>query len=232
MDEKDLISIYPRLFHMAEDGAFPSISQHGLLSTSGLLDLYQVQAQPRVAIEDQRRPQKVIVRRAGMPDVVVRDNIPMSDNALLKCLQDGLTPTDWYRELNRKTFFWLHKKRLWGLLGAKAYRSKPHTILTIDTASLVAAHRDRVRLSPINSGSTIQNPRPRGKDTFMTIDQYPYKERRATRSVQNALVELVVEGGAPDIMNHLIAAHRLSNGQLAELWRRPGTVAIDGPQEV
>lgn len=232
MIEEDLIRIYPRLFHMAEDGAFASIQARGLLSTSALLDVYGITGNSRIAIEDRRRPEKVTIRRQGLPEVVIRDNKPMSDEQLAKCLQDGLSPADWYRMLNRNTFFWLHRKRLWGLLRAKAYRSSPHTILTIDTASLVAAHRDRIRLSPINSGSTIMSAQPRGNDTFLPILDYPYDERRKTRPVERALVELVVEYHVPDIMSHLIAAHRFSNGELVEILRRQGSTPEDGPQEV
>lgn len=231
MKEEELVSIYPRLFHMAEDGAFPSIQAQGLLSTSALLDLYGVAGEERIAIEDRRRPESLTIMRHGLPNVVIRDNKPMTDEQLAKCLQDGIVPTEWYRTLNKRTFFWLHRKRLWRLLRARAYRSSPHTILTIDTASLVDAHRNRIRLSPINSGSTIMSAQPRGKSTFLPIADYPYAERRKFRAVENALVELVVDDGVPDIMDHLIAAHRFSNGQLVEFWRRQGSAADDGPQE-
>ncbi|WP_353642495.1 hypothetical protein [Mesorhizobium sp. WSM2239] len=232
MDEQELIRIYPRLFHMAEDASFDSIRAQGLLSTSALLDRYGIVGQERVLIENRRRPNSVIIRRQGFPDVTIRDNKPMSDSALLKCLGDGLVPSDWYRTLNRKTFFWLHRKRLWRLLRAKAYRSSPHTILTVSTASLVEAHQDRILLSPINSGSTIMSAQPRGNGTFVPIADYPYAERRSKpRPVEDALVELVVTDAVPDIMDHLIAAHRFSDGQLTELWRRKGTAPDDGPFE-
>lgn len=231
MNEEDLIAVYPRLFHMAEDGAFPSIQSQGLLSTSALLDLYGVVGDKRLVIEDRRRPESVTIKGNGLPDVVIRDNKPLSDAQLAKCLQDGISPSEWYRMLNKRTFFWLHRKRLWRLLRAKAYRSAPHTILTIDTASLIEAHRDRIRLSPINSGSTIMSAQPRGNATFLPIADYPYAERRKSRAVENAVVELVVEDGVSDIMHHLIAAHRFSDGQLVEIWRRQGTPASDGPQE-
>ncbi len=229
MNEADLITIYPRLFHMAEDGSWQSIQAHGLLSTSALLDLYEVSREARYAIESQRRPESVTIRRKGLPDAVIRDQKPISDKALEKCLLDNLTPQLWYEALNQKTFFWLSRERLWRLLEAKAYREQPQTVLTIDTATLVATHRDRVLLSPINSGSTIMNPRPRGNDTFVSIKHYPYSERRRTRSAANALVELIVVGGVPDVRHHVIAAHRIQNGRVVELWRCPGSHPNDGP---
>lgn len=94
MKEEDLVTTCPRLFHMAEDGAFPSIQARGLLSTSALLNLYGVAGNERVAIEDNRRPRSVTITGTNLPDVVIRDNKPMSEDKLAKCLQDGLVPTD------------------------------------------------------------------------------------------------------------------------------------------
>ena len=51
MKEADLVRIYPRLFHMAEDGSLTSIQAHGLLSTTALLDLYEIGGPVRAAIE-------------------------------------------------------------------------------------------------------------------------------------------------------------------------------------
>jgi len=228
--EEDLVRIYPRLFHMAEDGSLASIQAQGLLSTNALLNLYGIAGDERAAIESERRPESVTIKRAGLPDAVIRDQKPITDSALRKCLLDGITPREWYGTLNRNTFFWLHKERLWRLLGARTYRNAPQTILTIDTASLVATHRDRILLSPINSGSTIMNPQPRGKNTFLPVADYPFYERRRTRSVTNALVELIVMDGVHDINDHLIAAHRVHEGALRLLWRKAGSDPSDGPQ--
>jgi hypothetical protein len=205
---------------MAEDGSLASIQDRGLLSATALLDLYEVSGEQRLAIEERRRHESVTLRRDGLPDAVIRDNKPMSDSALRKCLEDELTPYQWYKLLNGKTFFWLHKNRLRRLLKAKPYRNRAHTILTLDTGSVVTAHRDRILLSPINSGSTIMKPQPRGNGTFQTIAQYPFTERRKTRSIENALVELTVAYSVPDIMTHLLAAHRVENDQVVELWSR------------
>jgi hypothetical protein len=153
----------------------------------------------------------------------------MTESALSKCLTDGLTPEEWFKILNGRAFFWLSRKRLRRLLGARAYRNRPQTVLTVDTRSLVAAHRDRIELSSLNSGATIYNPQPRGRDTFRPIDDYPFDERRKTRSVEHSVVELVVLGGVPDIADHLIAAHRIHNGKNTELWRRAGAAADEGP---
>jgi len=47
----ELLQDCPTLYHMAERGSWPSIREHGLLSTSALLDLYGKQGAEREAIE-------------------------------------------------------------------------------------------------------------------------------------------------------------------------------------
>jgi hypothetical protein len=214
---------------MAEDGSFESIRKHGLLSTTALLDLYGLEGEERHVLECCRRPESISISRESLPNAIIRDQKPMTESALGKCLTDGLTPAQWFKTLNERTFFWLSRDRLRGLLGARAYRTRPQTVLTVDTKSLVEAHRDRIELSPLNSGATIYNPQPRGRETFRSIKEYPFDERRKTRPVEQSVVELVVLGGVPDIADHLIAAHRVHNGKQTELWRRAGAAANEGP---
>jgi hypothetical protein len=229
LNEADLIANFPRIWHMAEDGSWDSIRRHGLLSTSALLDLYGVDGDRRLALEAQRRPDSVSISVEGLPNAVIRDQKPMTESALRKCLNGGITPEDWFRLLNGRVFFWLSRERLRGLLNARAYRGRPQTVLTVDAASLIGAHRPRIDLSPINSGATIYNPQPRGRNTFLPIVDYPFDERRKTRTTSASVVELVVRGGVPDIIDHLIAVHRISGCTRKELWRRAGTDPTDGP---
>lgn len=229
MTEEELILHFPRLWHMAEDGSFDSIKAHGLLSTTALLDLYDKEGEERALLESQRRPDSVTISKKGLPDAIVRDQKPMTESALKKCLPANVTPKEWFEILNDRAFFWLSRERLQGLLGARAYRGRPQTVLTVDTAGLLRSNGARVELSPLNSGATIYNPQPRGRNTFLRIADYPFDERRKTRSVEKSVVELVVRGGVPDIADHLIAAHRVYKGVQQELWRRPGTSADDGP---
>jgi hypothetical protein len=226
--EADLIRHFPRLWHMAEDGSLESIMTHGLLSTSALLDLYGIEGEDRIALESERRPESVTIEK-GTAKAIVRDQKPMTESALKKCLATGVTPRQWFEILNGRAFFWLSRDRLHGLLGARAYRGRPQTVLTVDTASLLDAHRDRIELSPLNSGATIYNPQRRGRDTFLPVSDFPFDERRKSRSVDKSVVELVVRDSVPDIADHLIAAHRIHKGVQQELWRRQGTAPNDGP---
>lgn len=229
MKEADLIRHFPRVWHMAEDGSFDSIMKHGLLSTKRLVDLYDIKGEERSTLLSQRRPESVSISKEGLPHAVVRDQKPMTASALEKCLRDGLTPAEWFETLNERAFFWLSRDRLRGLLAARAYRDRPQTVLTIDTESLLNAHRDKVELSPLNSGATIYNPQPRGRDTFLPVEDYPFDAWCKKRGLKKSVVELVVRDGVPDIAKHLIAAHRIFIGKHEELWRKSGTAADDGP---
>jgi hypothetical protein len=222
---------YPRLWHMADPGSWPAIREHGLLSTSALLERYGIVGEEREAIEAARRPECVTIRREGLPDTVIRDQKPMSDDALKRCLEDDLKPADWYRILNARTFFWLSLDRLRGLLRAKAYRDKPQTVLTLDTRSLVEAHAGRIELSPINSGATLFGAAvKRGRRTFMPIADYDFEGWHKKRGASgDPVVELVVRGGVPDIAEHVIAVHDWVNGKAVETWRHPGATTAIGP---
>lgn len=217
---------------MATDGSWPSIEEHGLLSTTALLDLYGYCGDERDAIEVAHRPRSIPIKANGLPGATVRDQKPMSDTALEKCLLDGLRPEDWYRILNEKCFFWLSRKRLQRLLGAKAYRNDPQVVLTVDTASLVQANSNRVLLSPYNSGSTIMNPVKRGRDTFLPISDYDFVGWKRKRGKADAVAELVVPGEVADIRRHVLAVHRVYQEVATEIWRQAGSSPEEGPYDL
>ena len=198
----ELIRDCPTLYHMAERGSWPSIQRHGLLSTSALLDLYEIGGAEREAIEGRRRPEGVAIEHPTLRPAIIRDNKPMDDAGLRMCLLDGLTPEDWYRCLNARVFFWLTPERLQRLLNARPYRELEHDVLELDTAALVAAHRPAIRLSPINSGTTKPFPSTaakRGRGTFLPIADYPYAQWRAAgRKAGERVVELTVDYAVPD----------------------------------
>lgn len=205
---EEFARLYPRLFHMAEAGSWPGIQEHGLLSTSALLTLYGVAGKQRMAIEDQRRDAMVVLRSAGFPDAHVRDNLPMRDQDLRRCLRDGLSPSEWYRILNERVFFWVEEPRLQRLLHARSYRDRSHDVLVVRTAPLLMAYETRVTLSPINSGATRPVAQPRGRDTFLPLQQYPFQEWKARRRGREPVVECAIQGGVPDIVRYVERVER------------------------
>ncbi|MGI4977949.1 MAG: DUF7002 family protein [Janthinobacterium lividum] len=189
----------PTLFHMAARDAWPSILAHGLLSTSALLDLHGVRGPARDAVESALRPTGVTLHAPGLPPAVVRDQHPLGEAGLRRCLRDGLSPADWCRLLNRRAFLWPSRARLLRLLDARPYRDDAHAVIELDAARVLAAHRDRITLCAINSGQTRRNAAPRGLSTFLPVADYPYAHWRRRRPRGERVVELAVEPGLPDV---------------------------------
>jgi hypothetical protein len=211
MDPREISKHYPLLYHMAEAGSWDSVSQHGLLSTRRLIDLFEVNGNARDEILRRRRPASVALHHDLHGTAVVRDQIPLSESRLAACLTD-MTLEEWLDALNSRVFFWLDEDHLETLLGARAYRDDEHDVITVDAARLVEQHEDRVTLSPINSGATMYTPPPRGRNTFLPIASYPFAERRRTRGLGNAIVELAVDAGVPDIREVAVRVERRRAG--------------------
>jgi hypothetical protein len=128
--------------------------------------------------------------------------------------------TEWYRLLNERVFFWVREERLQRLLNARAYREEAHTIIVVNAGELVGAHAGDIKLSPINSGSTAYVAVPRGRATFKTIPDYPYDARRKIAG-RDAVVELSVKGGVPDIRDYTVRVERWrGDRRLRTVWRR------------
>jgi hypothetical protein len=191
------------LFHVAQRGSWRSIKKHGLLSTSTLLDAVGLTGVARSCIESERRPNNVTIRGSALGKIVIRDQKPIDDAGLRRCLEDGITPAEWYRILNRQVFFWFTRDRLHRLLSADAYRDSEHDVREVDAVPLISQYRETISFCPMNSGCTKPMPHPRGRRTFTSIADYPYAYWRARRKRGERVVELAVAGGVPDIRKYV-----------------------------
>jgi hypothetical protein len=62
---------------------------------------------------------------------------------------------------------------------------------------------------------------PRGRGTFVSIDDYPYDERRRTRSRQDAVAEVAVDYAIPDIEDFVLRVERRDDKATSRLlWER------------
>lgn len=197
---------YPLLFHMAEKGSWDAIRANGLRSTTALLDLYGYAGEKREMVESHKREASVVLSAMHLPNAVVRDNLPIREVALAGALEDGLNPRGWYEMLNQRVFFWVSEERLKRLLNARAYRSKEHDVLVVDTRSLLQAHSDRVTLCAMNSGNTFPVAHRRGLATFRRLKDFPFQDRIARRL--EPVVELAVDYAVPDIASHTLRVER------------------------
>ena len=205
---------------MAESGSWPSIKKYGLLSTTALLDMYNVRGKKRNETESCIRPQSVTISSKKYADAIIRDQKPLSEKKLIDLLDGGITPRQFYKLLNQRTFFWVREERLVRLLQARAYRDKSHDVLTVDTEKLVKKYEDKITLCKINSGATPYKNGRRGRQSFKRIKKYPFSEYKKTRG-KDAIVELAVDYGIPDIKNHIVRVDTWSNGKkIKNIWNQ------------
>lgn len=199
MDIDELVHRHPRLSHMAAAGTWPSLRTHGLLPTRTLVTTSGLPAAEQEQLLGRRRDHAVVLDHPQLGRVVLRDQGPLRLHLLR--LTD-LTVRQWLEVLNDRVFLWPDERRLDGLLAARRYREDEHTVLTLDTASLVRAHEADVRLSTINSGATLYpNAPPRGTHTFVRLADHPVRGGRP-------VAELVVLGGVPELAAHVVRVER------------------------
>ena len=207
MSPEDLATLHPRLYHVTTPGALPGILRHGLLPTTRLLDLFEVPAADRPAIEATRRPGSVALRHPVHGTAVITDNLPLHVRALEACLDDGLAPSDWFRILNERVFLWADEAGLQRLLGARLNRGRARDVLELDTLGLARAHLGQVEISAINSGATLRRAARRGRATFTRLGRCTYAEWQRLRGRRDRILEVTVVGGIPDIAAYLVG-HR------------------------
>jgi hypothetical protein len=194
---------WPHLFHMAEAGSCRSIERHGLLSTTALLDLFQVHGTARDSIESARRAESIKIEHPIHGVAWIRDNKPINVTVLRRTLV-GMTEAEWYRTLNRRVFFWLTEARLDRLRHAPPYRSRQHDVLTLDTELLLDVHASSVELAHLNTGAVHPGANyPRGAGTFRSIQEYPWSER-VRLSPSEPIVELTIPYALPEVGSFVI----------------------------
>ena len=217
LDVSELIDRYPILYHMAEDGTWPSIQHHGLLSTTALVDLFEIEGPTREQILNEVRTKTISITHPDHGTAAIRDQLPLK--FLSKVLTPDTTPQQFLDALNNRVFFWLSLPRLDKLLNARHYRGKAQTILHVDTAGLVDAYGNKIQLAPYNTGSMHVPTSPkRGVDVFVDIGNYPHTEWRKKRGPKkDAVVELTVPHSVPDIANFVVKVERRVSGEVTEV---------------
>lgn len=195
MDTDAFVAKFPRLHHLAHADAWPSLREHGLLSVAALLERSALGTEEQQHLLTRRRDRSRRLPVPGFASVVVRDQGPLSEAKLAACLTDGTTPAQWITLLNSMVFLFPRQDGLVTLM--KKYGHEPVVVLELDTASVVSAHGDRIRLAPINTGATVYVPARRGPDTFRSIEDHD----RARPVKEVALLD-----GLPDLERHLVSA--------------------------
>lgn len=199
MTPEDLWRTYPVLYHIAWSGSWPNIRANGLLSTQALLRLYEKDEEEIDRLTRRRRGHWVQIECAGMPEAVLRDQKPMTDEGLERALQGEAEAWRWYELINSMVFFWPTKKRLKTMLLAKAYENVTHDVLVVDTRTLVQLESPNIRLSRMNSGCTKPIAHERDLGLFKEFADYPFEFRRRSYGKANAVAEVCVLNGVERI---------------------------------
>lgn len=212
MDRNLLLERHPVLYHMAEDGMWPSIQRHGLLSTRALVELFDPPAEVREEILRQVRRTSRTLEHAQHGKIIVRDQGPLK--FLANCLHSDTTPEQFLDALNGRVFLWMTRERLLRLLNGKRYRKLAQTILQLDTAAVLDRYGDVAQLAPYNTGSMHVPTAPkRGVGVFTSIDDYPYDAWRKARGPrQDAVVEFTVPNAMPDAAELTLRVERWIGG--------------------
>ena len=198
-----LATRWPRLFHMAERGSWQAIQRNGLLSTTALLDLFEIEGSLRRRLESARRPEPVRIHHPVHGTAWIRDNKAINKTVLRRTLV-GMTEPEFYRQLNGRVFLWLTEDRLARLCTAQPYRDRQHDILVLSTEQLLTAYADRVELSPMNSGAVHPAAKNlRGEGMFSRIADYPWALRKRSAAAE-PIVEITVPYAIPDIADHVV----------------------------
>jgi hypothetical protein len=196
----ELVGRHREVYHLAADGAWPAIQKHGLWSTEAIArDLPPDQA----AALRGHRPEIVEVDHPVLGRIVVRDQKLINMATLEKALPSLMSADDWLGILNRRVFFFPTDEAVERLRSSRAYKDGTHTVLIVDTESLLSAHRHRVELASINTGSATggRTPGKRARDTFQPIERFGVERPAELR-------ELSVLDRVTDIADHVIRVER------------------------
>jgi hypothetical protein len=183
-----------KLYHLAEASNLASILQHGLMSTERLLDLACV-----------AKPEREVLLRVYRTDnirlsdsVVIRDQRPMPPAALVRALDDGLKPSDWYALLNSLVFLWPDPERM--ERQRRACGDRPQVVLTFDADALLDRFVAEAFVSPINSGNARRRAARRGRTTFRPYANWlreGWPTGRRARPPAEVLLRCTVPAEAP-----------------------------------
>ncbi len=208
MSPEELAVRCPTLYHVTTPGAWQTTKLHGLLTTTHILDLFQVETTVRADLETRSRRSEVALTHAQYGQIILNDNRPLSESALLKCLDDDLTAAQWLQMLNARVFFWPNPKALQNHLHAKLNRQRTREVIVIDTLEFAKAHAKRIELSPINSGATLRKAARRGLKTFTPLERYSFREWRRLRQGYDNIREIAVRGSIIDIARYVVDVYR------------------------
>jgi hypothetical protein len=210
MDADSFIAMHPRIFHAASATAWPSIQEHGLLSSARLLELFGVERDERQRLLTQKRNESVLLKAPGRDPAFLRDQKPLK--FIEEKIEAGSSVERFLLAINSRVFFWPTRERLERLRSAKEYRDEPQVVLHIDTRALLSRYEHDIRLCRFNSGAVTQKNHPvRGHDSWVSIGRYPYDDYRKKYGTDGALAEVTVLDAVPDVLDFTVMIEHVNH---------------------
>jgi len=175
MDIQKFIAKNEFLYHLTDTLNWNNIRENRILfSAQTIVNRSHLEAEEKRYILHNRRPVHRIIEIDGI-SYSLRDQRPISETNLRKCLTDGWTNEDYILFLNSRVFFWPNLKRLWSHYGT--YSHEHPIILKVPTQTMLDLNHN-AEYCRLNSGATRSNPHwngappPRGEGTFLTSQYY------------------------------------------------------------
>lgn len=174
IDLKALPVKRPYLYHLTHRSNLPYI-----LSTRTLFcasELFRQSGSEQHRYLRARRSQHVLIE-VDRQKIQIRDQRPISEKALSKCLEEGLQAPDYYEILNQRVFMWATVERL--DRHYQRYASERPVLLRFLSEEIIRLNQ-AIEFSRLNSGATRPNshlggiaPR-RGRGTFQRPRAFEY----------------------------------------------------------
>lgn len=173
MDLDKFIVQKPYLYHLTYKENLESIFKTGTLYSAEYLFKLSGDSKAQRYITT-KRVEKIKINVEGF-EIIIRDQHPISEVALEKCLTDGWTCSDYFKCLNKRIFMWSDQNRL--QRHYDRYKKEKPSILKLETRNIIGLN-SHVKFSRINSGATRPNSYlggiapMRGKDTFLQAENF------------------------------------------------------------
>jgi hypothetical protein len=173
MNLQDFITARPFLYHLTSDNNYPLIIADRILySTNQLIHLSGNSSYQNIGTAKRFTHQEIFI---GDQKYMIRDQQPVSEIALSKCLTNGWTNSDFFHHLNDRVFMWPTLDRL--RRHFKRYAAENPVILRFDTRAILNAN-PHVKFCRLNSGATRPNSYlggvapARGQESFLPANLY------------------------------------------------------------
>jgi len=175
MDINSFIALRPYLYHLTDRNNLPLILEYGkLFSTKRIIELSGNPEYDYINTARRSDHQKIVI---GDQVFSIRDQKPISEKNLQKCLTNGWDCATFYDHLNDRVFMWSKPEYLNNHYNT--YSHENPIILRFSTSLLLEAN-PHVKFCRLNSGATRSSshhngaPPPRGIETFQSADSFHY----------------------------------------------------------